>query len=155
VKHGDVLRPATLDELETLLPFVRGFYEHFAYPFSEVEKRGTLERVLRDPALGRLFFIASPAADPFGYVFLSFYFSIEYGGLTAFIDEIYIAPGKRSEGLGSAALSSILGLAPALGLSAVHLEVERANTRAAELYARLGFVDYGRRLLTRRLPPPR
>jgi ribosomal protein S18 acetylase RimI-like enzyme len=41
------------------------------------------------------------------------------------------------------------------GVRALHLEVERANARARALYARSGFTDQDRLLLTKRLTPVR
>ena len=43
------------------------------------------------------------------------------------------------------------GEARALGVNALHLEVEAANDRAFGLYTRSGFAGSGRRLLSKRL----
>jgi diamine N-acetyltransferase len=144
-----VLRDATPSDLDILIPLVRDFCAHFGYPYAESLKRDTLAQVLAEPSLGRLWLILSAGGDVAGYLFLSFYFSLEYGGRTAFIDEIFVRPEHRVLGLGSAALRNALAAARDLGLTAVHLEAERSNDRAAALYVRLGFVDYDRRLLTR------
>jgi diamine N-acetyltransferase len=146
-----VLRDASPADLEALVPLVRDFCAHFGYPYAEPLKRDALARALAEPSLGRLWLILSGGGDIAGYLFLSFYFSLEYGGRTAFIDEIFVRPEHRVAGLGSAALRSALGAAREMGLTAVHLETERSNDRALALYVRLGFVDYDRRLLTRLL----
>ncbi len=143
-----VLRPAVPGDLDALLPLVRDFYAHFDYPYAESEKREVLATILRSPSVGRIFFVEAEAR-PVGYTFLSFYVSIEYGGLTAFVDELYVAPGHRGRGLGTRVLHEVFALAPGLGLRAVHLETERSNTRATALYLRLGFIDHDRKLLTR------
>jgi ribosomal protein S18 acetylase RimI-like enzyme len=49
------------------------------------------------------------------------------------------------------ALSFVIGEASRLGVQAVHLEVERANPSAEQLYRSLGFESNDRRLLTKRL----
>jgi ribosomal protein S18 acetylase RimI-like enzyme len=36
-----------------------------------------------------------------------------------------------------------------LGVNAVHLEVDRGNDGAAELYRRAGYLDHGRHLMTK------
>jgi ribosomal protein S18 acetylase RimI-like enzyme len=38
-----------------------------------------------------------------------------------------------------------------LGVRALHLETDRTNPRAAALYARHGYVDHGRHLMTKTL----
>ena len=146
-----VLRDATLADLEALVALGRDFCAHFGYPYVESVKRDALTRVLAEPSLGRLSLILSRDGEIAGYLFLSFTFSLEYGGRTAFVDEIFVRPDHRAAGLGSAALRSALVTARAMGLTAVHLEAERSNPRAAALYVRLGFVDYDRKLLTLRL----
>ena len=67
------------------------------------------------------------------------------------MDEVFILPSHRGHGLGSAALASVLEVASELGLRAVQLESEHANSRASALYLRLGFVDGKRHLLTKML----
>jgi GNAT superfamily N-acetyltransferase len=148
-----VLRTATTADLPTLLQLVQAFYTHFEYPYSAEEKQHLLATVLDTPTLGRLLLVQLPDGTPAGYVFLSYYFSLEYGGLTAFVDELFIDPTHRGGGLGSKALQGVLAQAPALGVHTVRLEIERYNTRAAELYARLGFVDGDRRLMVYHLTP--
>ena len=140
--------PASAGDEETLIPFVRDFYAHFDYPYAAAEKRAALAPSLRSPAVGRIFFVEAEGR-PVGYTFLSFYVSIEYGGLTAFVDELYVMPGHRGRGLGTRVLHEVFALAPGLGLRAIHLESERSNTRATALYLRLGFIDHDRKLLTR------
>lgn len=147
----NVLRVASPADLELLFPLVRAFCAHFGYPFSGPVKRAALAQALADPSIGRLWLIHSPEGALAGYLFLSFYFSLEFGGQTAFVDELFIAPGFRGAGLGESALRGALEAARGLGLFAVQLEVEKDNPRAAALYLRLGFADFDRTLLTRRL----
>lgn len=142
------LVPVSAGDAETLIPFVRDFCAHFDYPYAEAEKREVLATILRSPSVGRIFFVEAEGR-PVGYIFLSFYVSIEYGGLTAFVDELYVTPGHRGRGLGTRVLHEVFALAPGLGLRAIHLESERSNTRATALYLRLGFIDHDRKLLTR------
>ncbi len=147
----NVLRDATLAELEALVALGRDFSAHFGYPCEESARRAALARALAEPSLGRLWLILSDGGEIAGYLFLSFYLSLEYGGRTAFIDEIFVRPEYRAAGLGSIALGNVIAVARSLRLTAVHLEAERSNQRAAALYVRLGFVDYDRKLLTLRL----
>jgi GNAT superfamily N-acetyltransferase len=149
--RGAGLRAATPADLEVVLSLAREFCAHFEYAWSDDVKRAAVESVLADPSLGRIHLIQSEGEEVAGYLFLSFYFSLEYGGRTAFVDELFVRPEHRGAGLGSDALRSVLGVARELGLTAVHLEAERTNPRAAALYVRLGFVDYDRTLLTLRL----
>jgi len=57
----------------------------------------------------------------------------------------------RGKGVGKLALAFAEDACRALGVRALHLEVERANAAAYGLYRKVGFVDHERYLLTKRL----
>lgn len=73
-----------------------------------------------------------------GYASLSFGYSTEAGGPVVFIEEVYIAPEFRGQGIGAAFFTYLKG--EYHGKAArLRLEVEPDNRRAAALYSRLGF----------------
>ena len=65
--------------------------------------------------------------------------AVEYGGLDAIIDEIYIRKGVRGRGIASEALTALPRALAKAGLRAIHLEVARDNAPALKLYERAGF----------------
>jgi ribosomal protein S18 acetylase RimI-like enzyme len=123
------LRRAGEQDLETLLPLFRHFYEHFGYAWSEPPKRRAIAELLADPSAGSIWLILSDDKLA-GYLVLSFYFSIEYDGRTAFIDELWVENAARGRGLGTAALELMAAECPALGVRRLHLEADRTNPRA-------------------------
>lgn len=74
---------------------------------------------------------------PVGFVFCVLG---DRGRKTAHITDIYVRPEVRSQGIGTALLSGVLGPARAAGLDHVSLEVMIRNSEARRLYERLGFV---------------
>lgn len=56
-----------------------------------------------------------------------------------------VAPGARRGGRGAALVTEAARLAHARGAAAMHLEVAEDNTAARALYAKLGFIQTGRR----------
>ncbi|CAN5309555.1 hypothetical protein BH18ACT12_BH18ACT12_07650 [soil metagenome] len=74
---------------------------------------------------------------PVGFVFCVLG---DRGRKTAHITDIYVRPEVRSQGIGTALLSGVLGSARAAGLDHVSLEVMIRNSEARRLYERLGFV---------------
>ncbi len=72
---------------------------------------------------------------PAGYALLQNTFSREGGGLTVWIDEIYIRAPFRGRGLGK----EFFAFAETLGASRLRLEVEPENVRAIALYRALGY----------------
>jgi len=126
------------------------FNESQGYPFDAEAGRRNLGEFLATPSLGRIWLLLS-AGCPKGYIVLAFGFSFEYGGRDAFIDEFFVAESARGQGWGRTALEYVLHEARALGVHAVHLEVEPDNEPARGLYERAGFRGGGRPLLTKRL----
>ena len=86
-----------------------------------------------------------------GYVAITLGFSIEVGGLDAFVDELYVEPVLQGRGIGRRAIAFAEQLCRELGVRRVCLEVERKNTGAKQLYERLGYKDHERFLLSKRL----
>jgi len=144
------LRDTNLSDIDQLLDLIHNFYQHFDYPYTESEKRLTLEELFERPTRGRIYLIEKDKKIV-GYVFLSFYFSLEFGGSTAFIDELFVLPRDRGQGTGSRVIHLVEQKCLELNLKAIHLESERTNERAIALYLKLGFVDYDRQLMTKKL----
>jgi [ribosomal protein S18]-alanine N-acetyltransferase len=63
----------------------------------------------------------------------------------AHVHNVAIAPGRRGQGLGRRLLSVCLGMAASRGARRAFLDVRQGNAPARALYARLGFLEAGRR----------
>jgi ribosomal protein S18 acetylase RimI-like enzyme len=74
-----------------------------------------------------------------GYALLAKTFSQEAGGLVIWIEEIYVRPKFRSQGLGKEFFEFLYKERPAIRY---RLETEHDNKRANKLYKSLGFVDF-------------
>jgi GNAT superfamily N-acetyltransferase len=145
-----IFRVAVRADLDTLLPLVRAYYEFDHLPFDEHIARTALENFIDDPTFGRVWLICAHA-EAIGYLVLTLGYSIEYGGRDAFIDEVYIRAEHRGHGIGRQAMAFAETQCRALGVRALHLEVERDNTNAHALYRKVGFVDHDRYLMTKRI----
>jgi ribosomal protein S18 acetylase RimI-like enzyme len=143
-------RPATRADEPTLLELMREFYRHEGMAFSEPAARSALRGVLDDPSRGRAILIELDG-DVAGYLVVCFGWSLEFQGRDAFVDELYLRERFRGKGIGSRALEVAAELCRASGVRALHLEVERSNTRAQAVYRRAGFADREFYLMTRRL----
>lgn len=135
-------------DIETLLQFMREYYEFDHLPFNEQIAHAALAKFLDDESLGRVWLICYEG-EPIGYLVLTLGYSLECGGRDAFIDEVYIRANHRGRGIGQSALTFAEDECRALGVRALHLEVERANTGAHALYRKVGFVDHDRYLMTK------
>ncbi len=78
-----------------------------------------------------------------GYALTSKYYSHEAGGLTLFVEELFILKPYRSQGLGKE-FFKYLTVNSDSNIVRLRLEVESKNKRAIDLYGRQGFdvLDY-------------
>lgn len=141
---------AQIEDIPSLLGMMARFYAIDQYPFDAAKNRRNLEIFLGNEALGRLWLIRL-AGETVGYIVLAYGFSFEYGGRDAFIDEFFIEAPFRSRGLGKATMAFIAAQAEALGVHAIHLEVENHNERGHRLYQGQGFLGKNRAMLTKRI----
>ena len=143
------IREAKARDLPALLRMMKGLAEQPpAIPFDEGEVRAALDKFLGHADLGQAWLLWL-GEKPAGYVILTLGYSFEFRGRDAFIDELYIEPEFRRRGLGRRALEFLEEKARASGVNALHLEVDRANDPAMELYRRSGYENHGRHLLTK------
>jgi ribosomal protein S18 acetylase RimI-like enzyme len=139
---------AAPSDCESLLVFIREFYELDQHPYDEATLRPALDALLRDQSLGRVWLIQD-GIIAIGYVVLAFGYSLEYRGRDAFVDEIYIRASHQHRGVGTHAFAFLEQACRALGVRALHLEVEHRNTAAQQFYRKAGFYDQERYLMTR------
>ena len=135
-------------DLETLLPMVREFWVIERLHFVEPDVRRALAGLLASPQYG-LVILAESAGAPIGYLALTFGYSLEFLGRDAFVDEIYLRESYRGKGIGDRAIELAVERCRALGVRALHLEVDHVNPRARALYERVGFKPHERALMTR------
>lgn len=146
----DELVRAGQADLERLLGWVAELYHHDGIAFDAARAGPALAALLDDPTLGQVWLIALDG-QPAGYLVLTFGYSLEYGGRTALLDELFVAEAYRGRGLGSRALDFAADECRKLGVRALQLEVVRHNQAAQRLYRASGFVDHDRYVMTLRL----
>jgi len=80
-----------------------------------------------------------------GLAVLAHTWSVELGGLTTWLDELYVIPERRNAGIGRALLVRAMEAAKAEGCAAIDLEVQHDHARVESLYLREGFRPRSRR----------
>lgn len=163
--------PLTLQPLqpETIPAFAQQVLQLYAddpgpVPMTPARAAAQATQLLAHPALVRPFLLVAEEPEGgteggpkggavVGHLILSLFFSNEFGGVMAYIDELSISPDRRSQGLGTAAIQAVLTRAATEGWVRIALEVNDDNPRARALYTRLGFEVEARRTLARQLAP--
>jgi len=112
----------------------------------------TLARAVKELLRGRgVVLVASERGRDVGVAVLSFTWTVERGGKTAWLDELYVAPDARGRGIGRSLLKRALREARSAACAAVELEVVRGHQRAARLYLRERFTPLPRNRYSRTL----
>jgi ribosomal protein S18 acetylase RimI-like enzyme len=142
------LRSVASGDLPALTQMAIAFNEEDGHPLSR-GGRAALKALCKGTPHG-LGFMIERGPELIGYLAIGLGFSIEYGGIDAFLDEFYIEPAHRGRGLGTAALKAFDAIARKMKIKALHLEAMPQNDRAARLYRRLGHKLSERRLMSKR-----
>ena len=141
---------ATEADAETLVNFIRKYYEFDHIPFHEHEIRAGLPPFLKDSTLGRAWLVLS-AEKVIGYTIFTFSFDLELGGRLATITDLYFEEQHRGKGLGRRTLKHIEEFCESSDVLALELRVERSNPKALALYQKFGFRTYDRIPMSKRI----
>jgi len=135
------IRPATLADIERLLPLVEQYWRFEAIEgFDARRLAALLQRVMSDDSLGQVW-LAEVDGNAAGYLLAVYVFSLEHQGLTAEIDEFFVGPAYRSLGIGSQLLAAAEATFRIRGCTNIALQIGRDNDEARTFYRGHGYVD--------------
>jgi GNAT superfamily N-acetyltransferase len=97
------IRRATATDVATFVTLMTAFYAESEFPLPPDPATRAFEALLADPRLGGAW-LAEVGGLAVGHIVLTVCFSMEYGGLRGFIDDLYVRPGARGQGAGVRAL---------------------------------------------------
>jgi GNAT superfamily N-acetyltransferase len=103
------------------------------------------QTVIADGRHGFILVARAPDGSPIGVAYASSVLSLEHGGHGGWIEELYVLPQWRGQGIGSDLIAKVVACAKELGWRALDLEVEASHQRAISLYARHQFRPHSRR----------
>lgn len=126
------------EHLEKVVALCTAFHAEEGIEQTDEARHAAIAPLLEGLPYGVVYLIGPPRA-PIGYIVICFGWSVEFGGLDAIVDELYIRPGVRGRGIATEALIALPRALSEGGLRAIHLEVDRSNTKAMALYKRAGF----------------
>ena len=149
----DTVRLAQPEDIPRLVALMGEFYAESGYPLPVEAATRAFATLLGDPRLGRVWLVEADG-EPAGHAVLTVSFSMEYGGLRGFVDDLFVRPAFRGRGLASAALAELRRAAEEVGVRALLVEVGPDNDTAQRVYRRLGLEDSGHVLMSLPLAAP-
>jgi ribosomal protein S18 acetylase RimI-like enzyme len=131
------IRKISKQDRQQYLEMTKMFYhsEAVLHPVPIEHAQRTFEEMMRSEVYLRGYFLEVHSKVA-GYALTARTFSQESGGIVVWLEELFILPEYRSQGLGRECLSF---LENEEGISRIRLEVEPENKRAFDLYCRLGY----------------
>lgn len=141
---GDAIeiRRARVEDLEALLPLVRGYREFYKRTHDARGERATMEAHLRDGTSA--VYVAWDGGVAVGFVQLFHYVSTVCLSPTVILEDLFVAGGARGRGIASSLLERGLEYARSVGASEVHLETAVDNFVAQRVYERCGWTREAR-----------
>ena len=146
-----MLRQATTSDIPVLVDLMQQFYAESDYSLDRVIAAEAFRSVIGDERLGSVWFV-SDEGRPAGYLVLVYRFAMEYSGIIACLDDLFVQPEYRNKGLATGALIELRSICQAARMCAITVEAGTQNTSACGVYQRVGFLPApGRTLMALRL----
>ena len=147
-RAAPTLTMATADDLADVVALLSAQFDEHGIDAGDVARgaRGLIE----SPERGAIF-LATVDGTRVGIAAMPFTWTLEHGGLVAWLDELYVLPSMRDRGIGRALLDHVLAAARAAGCLAIDLEVDTSHARVERLYERRGFTRLPRTRFALRL----
>ena len=102
--------------------------------------RDVVARVQSDADVGFMLLAHKGEDAAIGVAYAAAHLSAEHGGVIGWLEELYVVPGARGEGVGSALLGEVIARGQQLAWRGIELEVVAGHERAVSLYLRHQFV---------------
>lgn len=135
--------PPTASERSVVVDLLARQLQEHAIEIRRDALLAAIDGVFADERRGFLL-VAKHDGQVVGVAYVSLTWSLEHGGKSAWLEELYVLPEWRDRGVGAVVLDCALEQVRLRGGAAVDLEVDSAHARASHLYARHGFVRHSR-----------
>ena len=145
------MRRAELNDISALVDLMAEFYAESGYELDRRRAAAAFADVMEDERLGAVWVLG----DAVGHVVITVRYAMEYAGMVASVDDLYVRPESRRRGLAREALAGVREWCVGKGLRAVTVEAGVENEAALGAYRRSGFVECaGRTVMAMELGAP-
>lgn len=136
---GRGLRVGGVDDAELLGRMLHEFNAEYDQTEPSAEQMGRL--AAQQLATGEVAVVFGPGEPPVGFAQLRYRSSLYEAGPDACLEELWVRPAARGNGLGRALLEAAMDLARAHGATRIDLNTSVDDAVARALYAACGFTN--------------
>jgi GNAT superfamily N-acetyltransferase len=144
------IAPETADDCDDCAGLLLEQLREHGVQESTERLRRVLTEVIAQPSRGFLL-LARGSDRAVGVAYVAIILSAEHCGPVGWLEELYVAPEYRGQGIGTGFMTAVMEQARGRGIVGIELEVDAGHRRAEVLYQRFGFRRLDRSRWVRRL----
>ena len=139
------VREAAATDIGILVSLMKEFYAEANFELDVQSASQSFTSLFRDPHHGRVW-IVSIGEKPIGHAVLTVRFTMEHGGVSGYVDDLFVMKEFRRRGAAHALLMELEKECRKRNCRALIVEVGRDNTAGLKTYEKLGMrlIDDGR-----------
>ena len=104
--HEVSVRRATPEDIPTLVVLMEAFYAEADYGLDNEWASAAFRKLLSNPSLGCVW-LAHTAESAIGHAVLTARYTMEHAASSGYVDDLYVEPDRRRQGIGFALLESL------------------------------------------------
>lgn len=132
------LHLAKADDIAKLIKLVTAYQQEMGLESLSDDIEHRLAPLLEGSPYGAVY-LMGPTRAPIGFATLTFSWSLEFGGMSATLNALYVRPAVRRRGIASEVLISLRKMLREAQVTGLHIQVEDHNTAARRLFERARF----------------
>jgi len=147
VDPGLEIREARPDEVEELLPLMRGYCEFYEAEPADQGLRTMARALIEDGSQGFMLIVREASGRPLGFATVDWKWSMLKGARLGYLEDLFVAPDARGRGIADALIEACAERCRRRGMTALQWLTAPDNHRAQAVYDRVGgtseaFLEY-------------
>ena len=136
--EGIEVRPARANEIDDLLPLMRGYCDFYESNPSDDGLRTMARTLIEDPEQGALFIAREGDGEAIGFASLDWKWSSTRGSRIGYLEDLFVDAERRGGGVAEALIEACAERCRERGLPVLNWMTAPDNRRAQSVYERVG-----------------
>jgi ribosomal protein S18 acetylase RimI-like enzyme len=134
-----VIAPLRADQIDAAIGLFQIQLEEHHIETKSERLRQVIEKIISHERHGFILAAAIDSGKLVGVTYGGAYLGLEHGGESGWLEELYVLPEYRQNGLGTRLVNEVIRLARTRGWKALDLEIDADHQRVVSLYRRHNF----------------